>query len=68
MTYKMRALQTFTEYVAQYGRPKILRTDNETENKIKALKIFCVSKKYLVNTQFLKHPSKMVLQNILIEQ
>ena len=31
MKYKTQALQTFKEYVAQYGRSKILRTDNGTE-------------------------------------
>ena len=45
MQYKTQALQNFKEYVAQYGRPKILRTDNGTEYKNKALKkIFCISK------------------------
>ena len=44
MKYKMQALQTFKEYVAQYGRPKNLRTDNETEYKNKAFKNFCISK------------------------
>ena len=38
MKYKTQALQTFKEYVAQYGRPKILRTDNGTEYKKKAFK------------------------------
>ena len=33
MKYKTQALQTFKVYVAQSGRPKILRTDNETELK-----------------------------------
>ena len=31
MKYKTQALQPFKEYVAQYGRPKILRADNGTE-------------------------------------
>ena len=31
MKYKTQALQTFKEYVARYGRPKILRADNGTE-------------------------------------
>ena len=44
MKYKTQALQTFKEYVAQYGRPKILRTDNGTEYKNKAFKKFCISK------------------------
>ena len=30
MKYKTQALQTFKYYVAQYGRPKIVRTDNGT--------------------------------------
>ena len=42
--YKTEALQTFKEYVAQYGPPKILRTDNGTEYKNKAFKKFCVRK------------------------
>ena len=41
MKYKTQALQTFKEYVAQYGRPKILRTDNGTEYKNKAFEKFC---------------------------
>ena len=44
MKYKTQALQTFKEYVAQYGRPKILRTDNGTEYKNKTFKKFCRSK------------------------
>ena len=44
MKYKTQALQTFKEYVAQYGRPKILRTDNGTDYKNKAFKKFCISK------------------------
>ena len=40
LKYKTQALQTFKEYVAQYGRPKILRTDNGTEYKKKPLKNF----------------------------
>ena len=44
MKYKTQALQTFKEYVAQYGRLKILRTDNGTEYKNKAFKKFCMSK------------------------
>ena len=44
MKYKTQALQTFKEYIAQYGRPKILRTDNGTEYKNKAFKKFCISK------------------------
>ena len=64
MKYKTQALQTFKEYVAQNGRPKILRTDNGTEYKNKAKN---KAKKWLVNIQFLKHQSKMVLQNVLIE-
>ena len=44
MNYKTQALQNFKEYVAQYGRPKILRTDNGTEYKNKAFKKFCTSK------------------------
>ena len=44
MKYKAQALQSLKEYVAQYGRPKILRTDNGTEYKNKALKNFCISK------------------------
>ena len=44
MKYKTQALQIFKEYVAQYGRPKILRTDNGTEYKNKAFKKFCISK------------------------
>ena len=45
MKYKTQALQTFKQYVAQYGRPKLLRTDNGTEYKNKAFKKFCISKK-----------------------
>ena len=41
MKYKTQALQIFKEYVAQFGRSKILRTDNRTEYKNKA---FCISK------------------------
>ena len=37
MKYKTQALQTFKEYVAQYGQPKFLRTDNETEYKNKSI-------------------------------
>ena len=44
MKYKTHALQAFKEYVAIYGRPKILPTDNRTENKNKAYKKFCISK------------------------
>ena len=44
MKYKTQALQTFKEYVAQYSRPKTLRTDNGTEYKNKAFKYFCISK------------------------
>ena len=43
MKYKTQALQTFKEYVAQYGRPIILRTDNGTEYKNKAFKKLCIS-------------------------
>ena len=45
MKYKTQALRTFKEYVAQYGRPKIIRTDNGLEYKNKAFKKFCISKK-----------------------
>ena len=44
MKYEMQALQAFKEYIAQYGRPKILRTDNGTEYKNKTFKKFCKSK------------------------
>ena len=37
-------MQNFKEYVAQYGQPKNLRTDNGTEYKNKAFKNFCISK------------------------
>ena len=37
---KTQALQTFKDYVAQYGRPKILRTDNGKEKKTKPLNNF----------------------------
>ena len=43
MKYKTKALQTFKNYVAQNGRPKNFRTDNETEYK-KSLKKICISK------------------------
>ena len=68
MKYKTQASQTFKEYVAQYGRPKILRTDNGTEYKNKAFKKFCISKEIAREFTIPKHPSKMVLQNVLIEQ
>ena len=44
MSCKTQALQTFEDYVAQNGRPKILRMDNGTEFKNKAFKKFCISK------------------------
>ena len=44
MKNKTQALQTFKEYVALYGRPKILRTDNGTEYKNKAFNKICISK------------------------
>ena len=44
MKYKTKALQTFKEYVAQDGRPKILRTDNGTEYINKAFKTFRLGK------------------------
>ena len=44
MKYKTQTLQTIKEYVAQYGRPKILQTDNGREYKNKVFKKFCISK------------------------
>ena len=37
-------MQAFKEYVAQFGRPKILRTHTGTEYRNKAFKKFCMSK------------------------
>ena len=36
-------MQTFKEYVAQYGQPRIFRNDNGTEYKNKAFKKLCIS-------------------------
>ena len=45
MKNKHEALSNFKEYVAQYGTPKILRSDNGTEYKNKAFKNFCIKNK-----------------------
>ena len=48
--YKTPTLQTFKEYVAQYGRPKFSGNDNGTEYKYKSSKKFCISKE--INRKF----------------
>ena len=46
MKYKTQATQTLKEFVAQYGRPKILRADKGTEYKNKAFQKFFISKEF----------------------
>ena len=58
MKYKTQELQTFEEYVAQYGRPKILRIDNGTEYKNKAFKKFCMSKEIARKNTVLETPEQ----------
>ena len=58
MKYETQALQTFKEFVAQYGRPKVLRTDNGTEYKNKAFKKFCMSKEIALEFTVPETPEK----------
>ena len=71
LKHKAQALQAMKGYVAQYGRPEIfgeLIKDRTQKQIKKAFKSFYLTKKHLVNSRLLKHPSKMVLQNVSIEQ
>ena len=58
MQYNTQALQTFNEYVAQYGRPRIWRTDNGTDYKNKAFKKFCMSNEIAPEFTFPETPEQ----------